>query len=804
MKVTRRKFLVGSGAALGGIALGGLVSAQKYGNMQGSLPDFNTYTRLHVAHWGAFYAEVQGGRLVRAVPFKDDVQPSAMTQGTPDLLYSPSRIRYPMVRKGFYQNREKSDTSGRGAEPFVRVSWDEATGMVAEELQRVKDQYGNSAILGGSYGWDNCGRFHTSVGALQRLLALHGGYVNTVNTYSAPVLPVIMPHVVGASSPETSTWPTFIDNSKLLVFIGYNPLVNDALRYGGDGSHFDYAWFQKLKDAGTPIVSIGPVHTDSDEYFGSERIAIRPNTDTALMLALAHVLYTEKLHDQAFMDKYTTGFDKFVDYLTGTSDGQPKSPEWAAPITDVSADTIRTLARRMAGTRTALMGGYSLQRASHGAQPVWMLVTLAAMLGQIGQPGGGLQLGYPGGMGVPSGTAPSVPGLSGVSNPVKDFVPVNMWTDLLLNPGKVLDYNGQKLTYPDIKMVMWAGGNPFHHGHDANRVVQAWQRPEVTVVNDYNWTASAKHADIVLPATTSMERNDISSSSHYVMAMKQIVDPMFGARDDFDIYADVAAKLGLGDKYTEGKSEMDWLHQMYEVAQKAGAARGLDVPDFDTFWDSEYLFFDETAEAQNVVAYSDFVANPALAPLGTPSGKIEIYSEKIASFGYDDSPPHPTWIEPFEWLGGATAKQYPLHVMSDHPKYRLHSQLDNSAIHDWYEVRQREPVWIHPDDAAARGVADGDVVRVFNGRGQLLAGAIVTDRVRPGVINIAEGGWYDPAEPGKPGTLDKHGNVNTISSDEPDSKLADGNPSKTILAQVEKYDGALPYVTAFTPPEEQG
>ncbi|MGB8717252.1 MAG: molybdopterin-dependent oxidoreductase, partial [Rhodanobacteraceae bacterium] len=704
MKVTRRKFLVGSGAALGGIALGGLVSAQKYGNMQGSLPDFNTYTRLHVAHWGAFYAEVQGGRLVRAVPFKDDVQPSAMTQGTPDLLYSPSRIRYPMVRKGFYQNREKSDTSGRGAEPFVRVSWDEATGMVAEQLQRVKDQYGNTAIYGGSYGWDSAGRLHTSVGALQRLLALFGGYVFGVNTYSAPVMPVIMPHVVGASSPASSTWPTIIDNTKLLVAFGYNPLTHSQVIYGGDGSHFDYAYFQQLKAAGIPMVSINPLVTDTDQYFNTERIAIRPNTDTALMLALAHVLYTEKLHDQAFMDKYTTGFDKFADYLTGKSDGQPKSPEWAAPITDVDADTIRKLARRMAGTRSALMGGYTLQRASHGAEPVWMMVTLAAMLGQIGKPGGGVQLNYPGGMGVPSGMAPGVPGLGGVENPVPDFVPINMWTDLLLNPGKVLDYDGQKLTYPDIKMVMWAGGNPFHHGHDVNRVVKAWQRPEVTVVADYNWTASAKHADIVLPATTTLERNDITSSSHYVLAMKKAVDPIFEARDDFDFFADLADRLGLGDQYTEGKGEMDWLRQMYGVAEKAGTARGLDMPDFDTFWEREYLSFDDDPNRYNTVAYSDFIENPAANPLGTPSGKFEIYSEKIASFNYDDCPPHPAWLEPFEWLGSEKAKTYPLHVMSDHPKYRLHSQLDNLFIHDWYEISQREPMWINPKDAAARGL----------------------------------------------------------------------------------------------------
>ncbi len=810
MDITRRKFLQQSSVVLGGAAAGGLVSAQSYGKMAGSLPNFDTFTNLSVAHWGAFYAKVVGGRFVQAIPFKDDVQPSPMVQAMPDMLYSPTRIRYPMVRKGFLQSQENSDPTKRGAEPFVRVPWDEAIDMVAQQLKRVKSQFGNRSIYAGSYGWDNAGRFHTSYGALHRLLGLFGGYVYYVNTYSAPVLPVIMPYVVGSASPETSTWPTIIDNSKLLVFMGYNPLINAEVTGPGDGNHFDYTYFKKLKDAGIPIVSLNPVEGDSDQYFNTERIAIRPNTDTAFMLGLAHVLYTENLYDKGFVDKYTVGFAKFADYLTGKSDGQAKTPEWAAPITDVSADAIRSLARRMAKTRTMIMGGYSLQRADHGAMPVWMMVTLAAMLGQIGKPGGGLQLNYPAGMGVPAGTAPSVPGMSAAtsqygalaSNPVKDFVPVNMWADLLANPGKTIDYNGQKITYPDIKMVMWAGGNPFVHSMDINRVVKAWQRPEVTVVNDFNWTPTAKFADIVLPATTTLERNDLHGTSHYILAMKKIAEPMFEARNDFDIYADIADKLGLKDKFTAGKDEMAWLQQMYATAQKQGTAQGHDMPDFQGFWDREYLSFPDNPKTLNSVAYSDFIANPALNALGTPSGKIEIYSEKIASYNYDDTPPHPTWLEPFEWLGSPKAKQYPLHLMTPHPKYRLHTRLDNTYLHDLYEVQQRVPVWINPQDAQARGIADGDVVRVFNDRGQALAGAVVTDQTRPGVIRMEEGGWYDPMDPNTPGSLDKHGCPNNLTSDQPDSKLADGNPSKTALAQVEKYSGTLPYVTAFTPPQE--
>jgi trimethylamine-N-oxide reductase (cytochrome c) len=408
---------------------------------------------------------------------------------------------------------------------------------------------------------------------------------------------------------------------------------------------------------------------------------------------------------------------------------------------------------------------------------------------------------FPPGLGVPTGAAPSVPGLPGVANPVPDFVPVNMWTDLLLRPGETIDYDGQRLTYPEIKMVMWAGGNPFHHAHDTNRVLEAWRRPEVTVVNDYNWTATAKHADIVLPATTTLERNDITATSHYIVAMKKAVEPLFEAKNDRDIYAALAAKLGFEEEYTEGKTEMEMLRQMYEVAEQQGNARGLDMPDFDGFWAREYLAFDDAEGSHDKIAYGSFVEDPVMNPLGTPSGRIEIFSQEIESFQYDDCPPHPTWLEPSEWLGGELAQTYPLHVLTRHPKYRLHSQLDNTYLHNWYEVQGREPLFMNPQDAEARGISNGDVVRVFNGRGETLAGASVTDRVRSGVVVLPEGGWYDPMEPGTLGTLCKHGNVNMVTTDKGDSKLAQGNPSNTLLAEVEKYTGELPEIQAFTPPD---
>ncbi|HXX38074.1 MAG TPA: molybdopterin-dependent oxidoreductase [bacterium] len=795
--ITRRQFLWQSGLVAGGLVAAPLVRIGSAG--AAAAPENAAAARLSVAHWGPFTGQVTGGRLVRTLPFAKDPYPNRMVAAMPDVLYAPNRIKAPMIRQGFYRDRSRSDTTLRGAEPFVRVSWDEALDIVAGELRRVKTQYGNRSIYS-TQGWQSAGNFHAAGAAVQRLLGMYGGYVYRINSYSAPVLPVITPHVLGDAAPRATTWPVIIKNTTFVLMLGYDPLRNAEVRSGGSAGHFDMEWIARLRDAKIPVVSVNPIEGDTDRYLRCKRIAIRPNTDTALLLALAHVLYTENLYDKAFLDKYTVGFSTFADYLSGKADGQAKSPEWAAPITEVPAATIRELAHRIARSRTMLMGGYSLQRASHGEQPVWMLITLAAMTGQIGLPGGGLQLDFPGALGVPLGSAPGVPGLSTGTNPVKDFVPLNLWIDLLASPGKTVDYDGQRITYPDIKLVYLAGSNHLNQAQYTNRALEAWRRPEVTIVHDYVWTPTAKHADIVLPATTTLERNDLFGMDRFIIAMQQMVPPLFEARSDFDICAGLASRLGFGAQYTEGKDEMAWLQQFYGVAQQQARARNVAMPDFDTFWQQGYAEFPVPDSANEVVAYSAFRADPVANPLGTPSGKIELYSERIASFKYDDTPPHATWIPPTEWLGSQQVAQYPLHLLSAHPKERLHSQLDETRLRRDYEVREREPIWIHPQDAAARGIADGDIVRVYNDRGQTLVGAVVTAQTRRAVVVLNQGAWYDPLTPGRLGTLDRHGNINNLSTDAPSSKLSGGNPTNSVLVQVEKYVGMPPEVTAFTPP----
>ena len=322
------------------------------------------------------------------------------------------------------------------------------------------------------------------------------------------------------------------------------------------------------------------------------------------------------------------------------------------------------------------------------------------------------------------------------------------------------------------------------------------------IVNEIWWTPTARHADIVLPATTTLERNDIAASAdRYMFAMHQAITPVGQARNDFDIFADLAGRLGFRDAFTEGRGEMEWLRHLYEIARQQAAQPGIERPDFETFWQAGYLADPAPAHFDLL---ADFRADPVAHPLKTPSGRIEIFSERVAAFGYDDCPGHPAWIEPAEWLGSPKAKSFGLHLISNQPTLRLHSQLDNGALSRAAKIRGREPVWINPHDAAARGISEGDVVRIFNTRGACLAGAVVTEAVSPDVIQLQTGAWYDPHRPGEVDTLDRHGNPNMLTLDKGTSKLAQGPSSQTVLVEMERWSGAVPRIAAFDPPTVVG
>lgn len=810
---SRRDFLKGA-TALG--ALGVFApSVLMPGFARAAVPDGEVLTG---SHWGAFRAVVKDGRWTDIKPWEGDSHPSKQLAGILDSVYSPTRIKYPMVRRAYLEGGPGSDVEGRGKDDFVRVSWDKALDLVAGELKRVREKYGQAGTFAGSYGWKSSGRLHNCQSLLRRALnvGLEGAFVNSSGDYSTGASQIIMPHVMGTLEvyEQQTVWPVVVESTDVLVFWGADPVKTNQIGWTV-ADHDSYAYLEEFKKTGKKVICIDPVYTETAKFFGADWIAPKPHTDIAIMLGMAHTLYSEGLHDADFLDEYTAGFDKFLPYLTGEKDGVAKSAEWAAGISGLPAEQIKELAKLFQANRTMLSSGWAIQRQHHGEQSHWMLVTLASMLGQIGLPGGGFGLSYHyANGGAPSANSPVLPGITDggkavegaawLTNAGAASIPVARIVDMLEKPGEDFDFNGTRSQFPDVKMVYWTGGNPFAHHQDRNRMVKAWQKLETVVVQDFQWTPTARHADIVLPATTSYERNDIEHIGDYslkaILAMKKVIEPVFEARNDFDIFADLADRLGKKDAFTEGKTEMEWIQSFYAEAIKQGEAKNIDVPDFESFWKAGIAEFPATEEAKSFVRYADYREDPLLEPLGTPSGKIEIYSKNIEKMGYDDCPPHPMWMEPIERLDGPGAK-YPLHINSAHPKDRLHSQLCGTILRDGYAVAGREPCVINSADAKARGIASGDAVRIFNDRGQILTGAIVSDDIRSGVIQVYEGAWFDPVEAGKVGSLDAFGDVNCLTPDLGTSKLAQGNCGHTGLADVEKYTGELPEVMVFNTPK---
>ena len=797
---------------------------------------------LTAARWGILKASVKNGKIVKSAPWKITSKiPNTLQNTMADLVYN-TRIKAPMVRKSYLADPDNPKPELRGLDEWVEVKYEDAIKLVARELKKTREQKGADSVFAGSYGWQSTGNVHVSRTLLHRFMNLTGGFTGVTGDYSTGAAQVIMPHVTGSNQvyEQQTSWPVVLENSKVVVFWGLNPISTLRVAWtSSDEQGFKY--FEQLKNSDKEIIIIDPIKTVSGKYFEGKAkwITPRPNTDVAMMLGMAQYLYSQGKYDKEFLQNYTVGFEKFVPYLTGQSDGVAKTPEWASEICGISADVIKELAIKFYENRTMIMAGWGIQRAHHGEQAHWMIVTLCAMLGQIGLAGGGFGFSYHyANGGAPTCAGGVIGGMNAASvgivkdgkflglaqdqkqggeaaqawlvNTAKVAFPLARIADALLNPGKTIDANGAKITYPKIDFIYWVGGNPIVHHQDTNTNIKAWRKPRTIVVNEIYWTPTAKMADIVFPTTTEYERNDITMSGDYsnmhIIPMKQVVAKQHSAKDDYQIFTDLCKAYadGLAEVYTDGgKTEMDWIKEFYEGAASAvnaNTALGIQMPSFEQWWEkNEPTEFYETPESAAYVTFEDFRNDPVLEALGTPSGLIEIYSDTIAAMNYKDCGAHPMWFEPVEWLG-MKDKPAKFHLLSIHPYDRLHSQQSNTSNRKRYAVAGREPVLINTEDAKELGVKQGDLVRVYNARGEILAGANVSDDIMRGVVQIFEGAWYDPNAEG----LCKNGNPNVLTIDLPTSELANGNISHTALVNIELYKhkaGEDIKLTAFMPPK---
>lgn len=744
------------------------------------------------AHWGA-YRFTPGDTTLHAVA--DDPAPSRIGRGWVSAARDRrSRILTPCIREGFLAG---DGGTGRGRDRYVPVGWDRALDLAANALARIRDTHGNRAIYGGSYGWSSAGRLHHAQSQMRRFLALAGGCVGSTETYSHAAAEVLYPHIVGldlkALQDATTALPLVAEHCELLLAFGGISRRTAQVASSGTARHEVAPWMAALQRNGVEAITVAPERGD----LPGDWLAIRPGTDTALMLALMYEIERAGGSDAGFLETHTSGWPILRGYILGKADGIAKSADWAAPITDLEAATIRALAARLMGKRAMIALAWGVQRADHGEQPLWAGLALAAQLGQIGLPGTGYAFGY--GCTTPVGRATRLipwPSFPVPPNPVRDAIPVARIADMLEGPGQPYRHDGRTRTYPDIRMIWWTGGNPFHHHQDLRRLDAAWQRPETIVVTDHSWTATARRADIVLPATTPLEREDIMMNRRdpSLVHMSPMFDPMGQSRDDHAIFADLAGRLGIGAAFTEGRDAQGWLDHLWQRAQGVATAHGFALPDLAAFRAMGRFDIPDPDEAR--VAFAAFRRDPKANALATESGKITLFNRRIAAMDLDDCPGHPTWLPPRE---GAPLPRDAFHLISGQPDTRLHGQNDTGAESVAAKHRDREVCTLHPDAAARLGVAAGDILRLFNARGATLAAVRLAPGMRRDCISLPTGAWYDP-QIVDGAWLEVHGNPNAVTRDQGCSGLSQGNVAHSCVVWAEPWRGPLPRLTVREAP----
>lgn len=681
-------------------------------------------------------AHVANGKITRITtdprPWNPDHPPlraCARGVGQVERTYHPDRLKYPMRRTG-----------PRGSGEFERISWDEALDQVASELLRVRETYGNAAILDASRS-GSTSMLH-SRGAAKRFLNMFGGSSELWSNMSceAEIFAVKATFGPAVHYKAAGREPTDYVNSKLILCWGWSP---------ADGT-FGTGTVEYLRDAkasGARIVTVDPRRTRTSQKLADEHVFIRPSTDAAALIAMAHVIVAEGLHDQAFCDRFVQGFDEatlpegapaggsYRAYLFGEQDGVAKTPEWAEAITGIPAETLRRIAIEFGSTNpAALQCGYGPGRTAYGEQFHRAAQALAAITGNVGVAGGNSSTsngatGYCGIKGIPAG-----------ANPISSRVSTGLLADFLSR--------GKEGGYPaDIRFIYASGGDVFNQCPNAQKISQSLDGVEFIVGQDNFLTPTTRHADIVLPATTPWERNDFhvpwAGAGHYAIFMQQAIAPFEECRNDIDIFADLARRVGI-EGYSD-KSEMDWLRDFADGH----------IADFDAFAEQGVV---RLPKPKHAVAFAAEIEDPENHPFSTKSGKIEVYSSLIAEgpdpYGLGAISPIPTWID-----HDPTSAEFPLRYCSSKSRARTHSIHGNQT-----RLARVDPdnIWLHPKDAAARGVADGDHVLATSPYGAARLTARVTEDIAIGVVSIKEGAWFAPGADG----VDQSGSANALTRDD--------------------------------------
>ena len=624
-------------------------------------------------------------------------------------LYSPDRLTKPLLRNG-----------PRGLGKYKEITWAHALDYIAEKLTEIKNKHGTRSILFLGGGGAATGAFHNTWRIPRRFLTLFGGFTNPTMGYSSAAANYTTPYILGTQTVGID--PETLQYSNLIILWGAN-VVDTRLETMLEPH------IREAKERGIEIIVIDPRRTRTAKTLGTAWIPTYPGTDTALMAAILYILITESLVDRKYIAKYSHGFEELEKYLLGESDGIPKTPDWAEGICGTPKDKIISLAHKYGETHpTALIPGLSIQRTIGGEEAIRMAIALQTATGNLGVLGGSS-----GGLTWGKLPPPKMGAISIPPNPDIVNLPVYIWSDIVIE--------GKKGGYPnDIKAIYNVGGNLLSQGSDIHKNIRAFKSVEFSVSHDRFLTPTSKYCDIVLPVTFSVERNDIiiPDGGNYLLYSNKVVEPLPDVRNDYDIFCELANRLGFLDKFTGGKTKSEWLESFIELSE---------IEDIEEFKRTGiYLGKDEYR-----VGLSEFIQDPVAHPLNTPSGLIQISSEKYAESGFSAIP---------ECRIMETDKEYPFRLVSPKSRYRVHSQFYNIP---WYRDQEEQKLWINPVDASTRGIKNEKAVIVTSQQGSIRINSFVTEDIMPGVVCILEGAWPNM----DPDGLDSAGSVNMLTSSSP-------------------------------------
>jgi anaerobic dimethyl sulfoxide reductase subunit A len=703
-------------------------------------------------------------------------------------IYSAERLLYPMMRVG-----------KRGEGKFKRASWDEALGFITEKMIELKTKYGPTSILDQSYAGATWGVLHKSdqiEGLQARFLGMFGCRTNSwsVPSYQGTTFSSRMTFGTIQDGNEDDTFA----HSKLIIMWGWNP----AYTFHG-GNTFYY--MRLAKQRGCKFVLVDPQYTDSAAAYDAWWIPIKPNTDAAMMAAMAHYIFVNNLQDQPFIDRFCQGMDagtmpdwakdqeNFKDYILGVTDGVPKTPEWAEPICGVKADDIKKLARTYATTKpAALKASWAPGRAAYGEQYSRMAAALQSMTGNVGVLGGSAE-----GVGKAWHAQSIAYPYDKNANIWFAAIKSDRWAHCVLNYPNVRreeiglwprpdKFDG---TIPNIRGIFWQGSDWFNQLTNINKEIEAIQKLDLVVCMDSTITPSGLWADVLLPVATHFERHDVALpwyKGHYYIHRPKVIEPLGESKTDFQIYTELANQLGFGARYNpkatsdyfENNDETDeaYLSEWWEKRVMGKQRVTMTWEEFKQHGIYKFKL------SRPFVAFQDQIEKGK--KFRTKSGKIEIFSSRIANvkdwtrtqFGYE-IPAIPKWIEPFESLNSEKAQQFPFHLVTPHPRWRTHSIFNNCS---WLRETYEQEVTINAANARKLGLKTGDVVEIWNDRGRVVVPVYVTERCMPNVAVLHEGAWMDLDENG----VDRAGNPDFLTLDEPSP--AGAFAYNTILVNIKK------------------